>query len=860
MAIKIYSYTALTHLRKAAFFEELCSLPHVTATSDLAIAMRREYPEIPRLASMDEIQKEFLSEWQSSVTVFQQFVKLGEILRGLAPLEHEAPVFESCLKNKRSLLNTIRFLTAASVKPEDIVPSNGEMRILKTVWERFEDEAWAVSSFRKEMETMEADPQQFLSRLKEKNPNYIGDSKTIVMHGFFYITPIQQRFIDIFEKAGFCIIYLCCMDRSLNKVQEIWDSTLSPEWGFPCRERRLSGYDVPQANHAFGELFDKGDIDFRGQYSGVKIIKYESELDFIKDVGRINKEGFQLFSADTDAAQDLLKAYYPESFKKRHLLSYPVGQFVYCLYSMWNNQNKRIELRYEDVRLCFSSGWLTFNQCNGKDSLVVLEKLRPYFNRCRSTDEWRNAAVGLKKARRMVCSAFESHIDKMPAIHRRDHRLMSNPFLSLSCFSVGEEELAVVFGLIRSLIDTAEKLFSSDEAINIRQHFSELERILKNKSDSNALFKEERAIVEELLNRLQNIRLSIDTCYADDLASAMLLIIGGGILDESGLSFEDGENQAFVRHITKIDSAPLSVESGIHLCLCDETRMPGRTPTLPWPLTDGILAEMEERIEGRRKLYVHEMRLMNLAAPAVKRYLFYSLLQNQNVEVSWIAKEDDKTIAPSPYVRILETVFHVPEIRRNQDFKQSIKGTESYRRRPAEIKIISSVDSPESYYDLVLCRWRYIYGYMLTDHPDYRSDFHYQHVLTAIISALSAESKVNKERIGIEVFKLLPYYTEIEKQQIIDFAFYKDEDKVYSGSYGLDGVSYPKRRMIPHFLKKEIADRAVGLREKYTAYEQANKFPFKFKEEISEEDNNKTETCMYCPFHDNCPHVYREER
>lgn len=856
MTAKIYTYTALTHLRESAFFEELTRLPHVTATTDLSIAMRREYPEIFRLASMDEIQRTFLSEWQSTTTVFQQYVKLGEILHSLAPSEHQSPVFESCLKNKRSLLNTIRFLMAASVKPEDIISSNEEMRLFKKIWKRFEKETRGFCSFRKEMEEMEAEPRKFLSRLEKESPHFIGDSKSIVMHGFFYITPIQQRFIDMFEKAGFCIIYLCCMDRTLNKVQEIWDITLSPKWGFPRREERLSGYDEKQANHVFGELFDHDYIDKNeqnknGQYhNNVKIIKYDSELDFIHDVERLNKDEIQLFSADTDTAEELLKAYYPESFRKRHLLSYPVGQFVYCLYSMWNERHKRLELRYEDVRLCFSSGWVTAGLCNGKDSLAVFEKLKPCFEWCRTTDEWRTAAVCLIKARKTVCDAFESHIDELPATHQREHRLMSNPFLSLSCFSVSDEELQVVFALIRSLIDTAEKLFSSDKGINIKQHFKQLESVLKSKADKDALYKEERAIIEELLSRLKNVRLSINTCYADDLASAMALIIGGGILDESGTAYDDEGNQAFVRHITKIDSATLSLQKGIHLCLCDDTRMPGRTSVLPWPLTNDILLEMEERIKGRRKLYVHEMRLMNIAAPAVKRYLFYSLLQNSNIEVSWIAKEDEKIIAPSPYIRILETVFKLPETNRSNSFKTILKGTKSYTNRSDHIKP-RFINIQETIYDLMLCRWRYVYGYLLADHPDYKSDFHYRFVLSKLISTLSVASGESTEKIGAEIFKLLPYYTEIEKQQIIDFAlYYKD----VIGTDSLDEVSYHRRRLIPHFLKREILENAEKLREQYSESEEANVYSLKDKAD------NKAEICKYCPFHDNCPHVCRGER
>ena len=849
MAAKIYTYNSFSGLRRSAVYSELTVLPHIAATTDLAAAVKKNYPEFLYTVSMDELQKELLSDWQSPSAVFQQHVLLGSILRELGGSEKHSPVYQSCLKNKKALLNTIRSLSAAALSPDDIKPSNEEMRLLKIIWTAFKKQAERLPSYSRVLTQFESDPEALLDRLRCVWPFFSGNA--VVMHGFFYITPIQQRLIDIFEKAGFSIIYLCCMDPGLKKAQEIWNLTFSDEWGFPPKEQWTALSTSAKMNRAFGEIFDLGTPRSKESYGTVTIIKYKSELDFVKDIPRIRDSGIQLFSSDTESTEKLLKAYYPESFKKRHLLSYPVGQFVYRLYSMWNSQRQQIELRFEDVWICFSSGWLHSGKYNGKDYLDTLRNLKPVFSRCVTPADWREAAAHIMEASQTINSAFEHHIKDEPEAHRRYHRLMSNPFLNLSCFSVSEDELTAVTLLIKTLTDIAELLFTEDGEVNLSRHFNSLTRILGKPQSEEALYKEEQEIITELLSRLKQGASGIGFCYADDLASAVMLIIGDGILDENGLVFEDeDESNSFIRHLSKIESAPLSGFRGIHLCLCDETRMPGRAAPYTWPLSDTVLAEIESRLADRRKLYIHEMRLMNTASPFVKRYLFFSLLQNRNVEISWTEAENGKNIAPSPYIRLLESKFQPQFITKESGNNVASEPDPDYRTRTDSFHIQpEALHIPEPALDLFLCRWRYLYGYILSDHPSYNSEFHYSFVLSKLISTLSAASNMSKSAIADELFKLLPFYTDIERQQILDYSSHSE----IAGSYALDNVSYYNTRLIPHLLHNWIIARAEELRDKHSSYEEYSTFP------LSASDTPDSGICMYCPYEENCPHACRQE-
>ena len=82
----------------------------------------------------------------------------------------------------------------------------------------------------------------------------------------------------------------------------------------------------------FGELYSNGE----GNFQNVNIIEYKNDIEFVDDIKRINSEKISLYGVDVSRANKILMEYYPEKFKKRHLLSYPVGQFIYYLHNILN--------------------------------------------------------------------------------------------------------------------------------------------------------------------------------------------------------------------------------------------------------------------------------------------------------------------------------------------------------------------------------------------------------------------------------------------------------------------------------------------------------------------------------------------
>ena len=842
--MKIYTYTSLRDLRRTSFYSELCSLPQITASGDLAIVLRQQYRDFPSVLSMAEIEETLFPAWQGSAEAFAEYVLLGNILRDLEP-DYPADLFHGAKQNQKDILNTIRFLIEADASPEDFVPRNSEQQLFREAWACFEDALGSTCNFQQELHVMEAYPAIFLD-LACKRFDFLR-ADTIVLHGFFYVTPLQMRLIDLLRASGKDLIFLCCMDPSLENVQLTWRRTLESVFG--GEELTLqAGETVHSKNFAFGALLDGASSPDAEAYSHVTLLRYASELDFIKDVERIRREGLQLFSADISTARDLLKMFYPEAFRKRHLLSYPVGQFVYRLYSCWNDPAHRVEIRYEDVHICFASGWLEAEGKNGKDLLCALEDLRPYLDRCRSPEEWRDALELLACAKDTVQQSFEGYLASVPPEHRSDHRLMGQPFDYLSCFSVDASSIEAVSSLIRRLISVIEELFRFTDSVDVGRHLKQLRRLLSEGPSESSVLSEEASIVRELLDRLDGSGLQSVSCPAGELADAVMLAVGSGILDEDTLSLEGGSNEPLVQYITYLESVPLGSGKGVHLCLADEDCLPGGEGRPGWPLSCRDIARMEARADGRRKLYLQLMRQVYEDAPLIKKYLFYSMLQNDRVEISWIAEKNGKAVGPSPYVQILRDSFHPREASPQGEAELPVpKDRGPIRSDPTPLLRSGPLLCKEKVYDLALCPFRYLYSYLLSEHPSFRSDFHYSFALSRLTGLLSETSGYTRARIGQELFRLLPYYRRVEEKQIEDFASAYAE-----GDDELDGILYPYARLNLHYLNRDVFVIAMEAAE-FSSFDASAPQPL-----VPPEGDGMQLVCRYCPYEDTCPHALRK--
>lgn len=824
MARYVYTCNSKQLLNDWKSYDTVKVIPHITATKELADRIKNSFPDVKFSEGIGDIIDEIVPMWNSMETGFQQFINLSKVIREYLP-DEECALKQSFKKNKRDLLNAIRVLVEADINPEDIMPTSEEEKMFSEIWWELEELDAGIYEFRKTMRNFMKDKSTAGTVLSEIG--IASNSKYIILHGFYFITPIQERLFKLLESVGFGLVFLADCGNENYGVNEIWEQTFSDKGIYKWENAGIESTYEPLSGF-YSKLNDSGEI----LHNDIKIIKYHTEMDFVADFQRLKAEGFHVYSTDTETVELLLKEFYPEAFQKRNLLAYPIGQYIYQLHGMWNDNEERIEIEMESLYACFSSGWLTYEGKNANAFISDLAKLAPYIEDCITIDEWEKRIELIREIRHKVFPLLEKHIAKKEGDSVYFHELMANPLRNFSCFTIPENRLEVIFAFINKLISDIKILFNDgkDNTTNIRNHLKKLQVMICDGREE-LVHEEERIIADELISRFKFGRMEIDECNIADMAEAIMLIAGSGIINEDEQCIDSVFNKRLVKPFVQVDITSSISPEKVHVCLADETRLPNVTSNYIWPISNNLLDNLN--CTDYQKRYVDIFKSIHVNRVIASRYLMNCALRNSYVEFSWIEEDDGKKIEKSPYLQLLEMGYGIE----TEVYQKEIPVQDGYIRFSEQKEIQNRhPEFEEACIDKLLCPWRYIYGYILDEYPSYSNAFHYNFGISALIKSITSVAPISKDDAFRMVMELFPYLREVEKQQIYDYSNMK---KNMETTY-FDDVIYPKARLNVHFLKENIASYGLKL------------LRIDDEELAATERIPKQELCRYCPHIDYC--------
>ena len=832
----IYDYKDIRKFEQSLLSEELKSGIIVTATASLAEALRAYYPEYIVLG-MHELISELIPEWDESTKDLRNYISLRNSMDSYAAdTEDDATVLLSLQRNAADIWNAILLLVEADVYPQDIpdyMPA--PIQHFKDIWRQLEVENSTLMNLRA----------QFAFRLSDKT-NVVTSIKSCIRHiydnqdadiekrrffllGFYFITPIQARIIDILSASHIDISYLNCHDEHYPYANEIWEKTFEEEY----KER--STIDIqPEISfdNSFGDLLNGApnrlDID---------INKYSSNLEFAQAMRKPIYEGASLFTPDLKGCETILKEYYPECFERKHLLAFPVGQYIYYLHMMWNSLHGRLELKYDYVYKCFATGWLTSDLINGRDYIYELSKMELFFKDCITLEDWRDRFGELKAAKRTI-----QNYKTKRGPQKRWHELLGNPFNQLSIFNLSYETIERIEVLLEKLIQDAELLFSSTGKVHIGDHFTKITKIIKEHLDREEILDDEIEIAKELVRSLEMAGAYDQECPLSAIKDAIVLLIGGRLDAADTLDKEISLTEERIVPLSMVESSILTnYGEDIYLVLADEFTLPGMPRELPWPLSNELLDALQTVGREDTERYVAQMRSVINNRPLSYRYLFFSFLSNVNVDnhpvlhISWIENQGKRTVSPSPYVLMMwPDAVDKKNAADMIDFENEIKSIK-VEVKEIDIKAPSDDVPEEVIMDYELCKYRYLYSYLVNYLPEYKAEFHYHFLLTNIIRAFGSASGVAKDEVAQTVFQLFPFFRNIERRQAFD---YTGNMQTEGEPLVFDGIEYTPGRLYIHYLNA----RKMALR----VYAGGSIY----KSELEDR-------CRYCPYSYVC--IYKNE-
>lgn len=274
----IYDYKDLRRLEESSISRELENGIIITATSSLMSAIRDYYPQYT-VVDVHEIISELIPEWDESTKDLRNYIALRNSMDNyFAEQEGDGNLILSMQRSASDIWNAILLLVEADVYPQDI-PEDATIPLLhfKNIWKQLEIENSTLMNLRAQFayRLMDGDHvknslEGYISKTADKQISL--EDKTIFFLGFYFITPIQARIIDVIQKSGITTAYLNCRDADYDHMGEIWVKTYPQEY--------LSGNvcDIQpeiELKNVFGDILKGTRTPFE-----LDIKRYASDLEF----------------------------------------------------------------------------------------------------------------------------------------------------------------------------------------------------------------------------------------------------------------------------------------------------------------------------------------------------------------------------------------------------------------------------------------------------------------------------------------------------------------------------------------------------------------------------------------------------
>lgn len=840
MSNKVFTYSNISDLKNAPFYKDILTIPQIAMSKEMS-AIRFKMPAIGKnIISFSFFQQYLIPDWNSSGQRFKYVTILNHFIRGRIAAskdEYEKEWLYGCKKNINVAISNIIRLEEAFVKPEDISDIDRDIVLFKEMWLEVIERDSSIADFRKKIEELKdanifsEAVESIFGRFKIKQYG----KKEVILNGFQYFTPLQRFVYECFVNAGFDIYALIQDDERYPYANEIWNHLYSKENGFPERTEWIR--QISNNINPLGEIFETGN---KISTPNVKVIKYKNTIEFVEDIKRIREEGYYLYSADDKVANEMLRDYFPENYEIRNLLAYPIGQFVYTLHKMWDENLQSVALSPDGLRKCFASGWLSYK---GRSSIKYtddLERMLPYFNNCYKLEDWQERINSFSDAFDGTIDVFKDESGDRESVRTKD--LLGNPFSNFGVFSVNETRVDAVIGIIAELIKMAKTLFGKNEPISIQKHMSNLDALLyMNDGMPPELFQKEKETVKRIFEALESDRVKDFMCYPGDLAAAILFFMGDKLEDEEDSKDRPG---VLVFNLFQVEAAPISAKGKVHICMADIQRLPGSSGRYTWPLDEDLLSRVYSKTNNR---YVKEWINNNKLTSLYNRFYTYAAMQNSDVEISWIERQGDKLYSPSPYITLLDKLsdskieesdvrdidlLHVTGIYPTKKLDKEFDITKTYNKYPYEAEL-----------EYALCPMRFVYGYVLNESPSYRGEFQQNRAIVRLIQVLNVmlRGKYSIEQIAEQLFEVFPGIRKAEMRQMIDDA--KSWDLPYNeNSY----TTFEENRYTDYRINLKFLDRDVYEAAKRCAdvlFSQSGRRGISFENIGPDREKN----CMFCP-------------
>ena len=588
---------------------------------------------------------------------------------------------------------------------------------------------------------------------------------TVVFHGIHQISPLMFFLFRHLEKLGIQVVFLINYASNLPKIFQTWkevyswcdtrfeySSPVDLDKGNPLGRSIANVIEGKPAGDVHANLIEYATMSsFATNEAGRQ---YADTIDADSGLGRLDQMATQYYAVQGQHCNEILRMYYPEQFREKPFLAYPIGQFIIGLYQMWDFEEKRLRINPAALSECVVSG--VFQP--GDRMLETIRRTRLLFSDVDSIEEYTDRFCGLEKARNSFSSG-----------RMADWEILRQ----VSFFDLSDADLRAFRAYLEKIHSLACRLFSGmSEHVDYLQHFRNLIELISDpKNNGGYISDSERVLIEEITSRLSAPGAETVIGNTRDLQEALAFFLSGRMNADT--------SNWIVRDFMQIDGAVLMSDKSkadtYHFALLSNEHMTkNNNHDLPWPLTNEMFGQYKKYAEAITAVTAGHREKRHF----LRYILFYGIFfsRNKNIELSYIKEEDGET--QSPYY--LLSAIGMGKEPFDEPFSLGFVQPDSSGNLKIELDSLGD-DEKELF---TICPFKYLFTKVVRTPIEYSSEYHIKYYLSFALAYVAWKRIHGKKNLaseeldrGIRELKVLfPFwgesvFSDIKKQASSDLNY-----------------------------------------------------------------------------------------
>lgn len=858
MPFKIYTYEDPYQLDKADFWDEISALPHFCSARTLVNGLKDVLGDKIKglICPLNDLvdHEEVYRQWTDNISLrIQQYSAFSSVFKQLLDRKKIQKPFHMALEhNQNHFLEAVRLFIELDINASAIDGSKGNTEQQLFVYMLKQAQKSSIFQFpktpcreklkeivvalaNKEVDECTGTPQEVKRCERAVGVTQEQPFNSIVVHGVHQFTPVQLRLLLAMEKMGMTIIFLFNYQKKYSKIYSSWNeiygcfevpihhdtvvreyepptmqnpsNALACALGEICEDRNAVGSPLLRKWYKLYESIQLMEFANITEYAHFVSNHFDAAIQSYSDSRSVMERGNnvwsnaavlrhldeQVYTANRDV-HTLLKIYYPEYAKDRHFLSYPIGQFFFAIYRLWDYENRHIIFDVNAIKECLSSNILSV--APGEVLLRTFYNVAILFENVTTYEEFQSEVV----------EGYAKNYDKLAATPGTDALSELKNLSVYSKYKVTKKDILALIRAIEEINEIATYLFALDNSredfINFGKHFHNLEEFLKQRELALAN-EQERALITALQLRLDKIKPENSTFSGTfrDLQQGLYYYLKQKNDEEQGVDW-------IVKNFEQIDGDILQSKRQFEkeqrkvyhfACVSDRDMNMTVNDQLPWPLTDEFIHAAYSPIDLQFQVYYTSL---GERSNFLRYALFYGLCYNRcDVRLSYVKQYGDETTEPYALLAILG-------LAPKAELVESV-----HKSTPFAISVGKEITRGVKYdryqmMDMFLCPYRFFLDYVMEDGPVVQGNFLYQKyfenlLIEAVWKRIGKQNRADAMKylsqiMDQETQKLEPYFKFWKRTEIIDLKLRAKNyliHEVITNGYGTTVMPYVPSHM-----------------------------------------------------------------